>query len=194
MQKIPSLFVRDFANDPSRVLNQVTPGCEWVIEGKGVATRKYDGSAVRVLNGGLWARYDAKHGKQPPETFEPCQDPDTKTGHWPGWVKVENQSAYVWHLVAFLRAKCYLRSVTLPDGTYEACGPHFQGNPEGFDEDMIIKHGADTFVEADNITPTTFEGIQEWFKGRDIEGIVWYHSDGRMCKIKKSDFGLKRKE
>jgi len=38
------------------------------------------------------------------------------------------------------------------------------------------------------------EGLREWFKGRDIEGLVFHHPDGRMAKIKKRDFGLKRKE
>jgi hypothetical protein len=28
--------------------------------------------------------------------------------------------------------------------------------------------------------------------GKDIEGIVWHHSDGRMAKIKLRDFGHKR--
>lgn len=27
----------------------------------------------------------------------------------------------------------------------------------------------------------------------DGEGIVFHHPDGRMCKIRKSDFGIKRK-
>ena len=27
----------------------------------------------------------------------------------------------------------------------------------------------------------------------DIEGIVFHHPDGRMCKIRKSDFGIRRK-
>jgi len=37
-------------------------------------------------------------------------------------------------------------------------------------------------------------GFREWLKGRDIEGLVFHHPDGRMAKIKKRDFGLKRKE
>lgn len=190
MQKIPSLFVRDFEHDPSRVLNQITPGCEWVIAGEGVATRKYDGSAVRVLHGGLWARYDAKRGKIPPPGFEPCQEPDTKTGHWPGWVPVENQSVYVWHLVAYLRSCNRMLLYSLPDGTYEACGPHFRGNPEDLVEDCLIRHG----VVSLGVSRPNFTYLGDWFAGRDIEGIVWHHIDGRMCKIKKSDFGLKRKE
>ena len=44
MQKITSLFQRDWEGDSSRVLDIVSPGAEWVIEGEGVATRKWDGT------------------------------------------------------------------------------------------------------------------------------------------------------
>ena len=67
MKKIPSLFMRDFAGDPRRVLPALTPGCEWVLHNEGVATRKRDGTACLVDEvGRLWRRYDAKGGKQPP--------------------------------------------------------------------------------------------------------------------------------
>ena len=47
MNKIPTLFVRDPEN-MSRVTREVTPGCEWVLAGEGVATRKWDGTNVLV--------------------------------------------------------------------------------------------------------------------------------------------------
>ena len=43
MKKIPTMFERDWNGDRSRVVNQVHPGCEWVLAGEGVATRKLDG-------------------------------------------------------------------------------------------------------------------------------------------------------
>jgi hypothetical protein len=40
--------------------------------------------------------------------------------------------------------------------------------------------------------PRDFDGLREYLAGKDIEGIVWHHSDGRMAKIKLRDFGHKR--
>lgn len=42
--------------------------------------------------------------------------------------------------------------------------------------------------------PRRFDLLREWFRGKNIEGIVWHHPDGRMVKIKKKDFGLGRRE
>src|SRR5262245_3644744 len=47
VQKIPTLFIRD-PKDMSRVLRDVTPGAEWVLQGEGVPTRKRDGTNVRI--------------------------------------------------------------------------------------------------------------------------------------------------
>ena len=45
MQKIPTLFERDWTGDRSRVLDKVNPEAAWVLAGEGVATRKRDGTA-----------------------------------------------------------------------------------------------------------------------------------------------------
>jgi hypothetical protein len=38
-----------------------------------------------------------------------------------------------------------------------------------------------------------FDRIKHFLTVTDIEGIVFHHlTDGRMCKIRKSDFGIKR--
>lgn len=80
MQKIISLFKRDY--EVTRlVYDEVTPGAEWVINGEGVATRKWDGQAVKVENGVFYVRYDAKKGRTPPEDFQPLgPQPDPVTG------------------------------------------------------------------------------------------------------------------
>lgn len=186
MKKVPSLFQRDWAGDRSRVTGEVNPVCRWVVDGEGVATRKYDGTACRIVNGELWVRFDAKHGKTPPVNFDPAQDaPDEETGHWPGWVPAGLNPQYQWQRKAFEFAK--ESAMVDGDGTYEACGPHFQGNPEHWLVDTLIRHGT-TVLQS----PRTFEGLQEWFGGQDIEGVVWHHPDGRMAKIKVKDFGMKR--
>jgi hypothetical protein len=184
MKKIPSIFVRDWKGDKSRVTDECNPETLWVFNGEGVATRKYDGTAVLVEDGVLYCRYDAKNGKTPPEGFRPAQEPDIETGHWPGWVPAGSNPQYKWQIA-------YHIAHLSENGTYEACGPHFQSNPENLERDLFIPHGCTRFEDD---VPRTFNELVEWFKGRDIEGIVWHHPDGRMAKIKKSDFGLRRKE
>ena len=38
----------------------------------------------------------------------------------------------------------------------------------------------------------TFDGIRDYLRAHDMEGVVWHHPDGRMAKIKARDFGIKR--
>lgn len=72
------------------------------------------------------------------------------------------------------------------DGTYECCGPKINGNPENLPDHILIKHGAEILD-----VPRTKKGIHEFLKNNNIEGIVFAHPDGRMCKIRRADFGLK---
>ena len=184
MKKIISLFQRNYDGD-RLIRDEVVPGAEWVLAGEGVATRKFDGIAAMVRDGKVFKRYDAKNGKTPPAGFEPTQEPDAVTGHWPGWVPVSDGPQDKWLREAY-RASC-LPEDELADGTYEACGPHFQGNAERLDKDQLIPHGC-LIVNA----PRHFGSLREWLAVNPIEGIVWHHRDGRMVKIKAKDFGIKR--
>lgn len=193
MEKIISLFRRNYDGD-RLVRDEIVPGAEWVINGEGVATRKWDGTCCLIRDGKLFKRYDAKRGKTPPTGFEPAQDPDPKTGHWPGWLPVGDGPEDRWHREAFARTSHAAGILlgreedTLAEGTWELCGPHVQGNPERLAEDLLIKHGAQRLDDV----PRDFEGLRLYFAEHDIEGIVWHHSDGRMVKIKAKDFGLRR--
>jgi hypothetical protein len=187
MRKIPTLFERDWAGDRSRVTAQVNPLCQWVLDGEGTPTQKHDGTACLLENGELWVRFDAKNGKKPPVNFRPAQDkPDEETGHWPGWVPAGIDPQYQWQRKAYEFSKT--QDWIHGDGTYEACGPHFQGNPEGWPNDGLIKHGITEITNG----PRTFEEMKAFFGEHDMEGIVWHHPDGRMAKIKARDFGVRR--
>lgn len=220
MKKIPSLFVRDYEKviidshnitismsekgevsegtsgniyKKGRFLAtpEITPGCEWVINGEGTATRKWDGTAVMIKDGALYKRYDAKHGKTPPDGFIPCQDPDKITGHWPGWVKLYHMNrsgADKWIWEAFWNT--FPVGTQFPDGTYEAIGPKIGGNNEKADRHFMYKHGEDPVFTIERI-PRSFESIGDFLHTLNIEGIVYHHPDGRMCKVKRSDFGFK---
>lgn len=196
LKKIISLFKRNYETD-RLVRNEITPGAEWVLAGEGRATRKYDGTCCMIRNGKLFKRYDAKAftvnlktkektswNRLPPEGFEPAQEPDEATGHWPGWVPVGNGPENKYHREV---AEQFIGPVL--DGTYELCGPKVQGNPEKYAVRILIKHGAMTLQDC----PRDYEGLKAYLTANDMEGIVWHHDDGRMVKIKTKDFGLKRK-
>ena len=156
MKKIPTLFEREYANHKVvGIKPNVTEGMEWVLNGEGVATVKIDGSCCAIINGVFYKRYDAKKGKKAPEGAIPCCEPDPVTGHHPHWVKVdENNPADKWFVEAF-----HNTDKPLCDGTYEAIGVHFQGNPYNLEWDTLVKHG-----EEELYVERTFEGIKKYLE------------------------------
>lgn len=185
MKKIPTVFKRTFSGTGSieAITPEVTPGCEWVIEGKGEATEKVDGSACAIINGELYKRYDAKHGKKPPDGAIPCQEkPDPYTGHWPHWVKVDAKSKGDRWFVAAYENTPWNRE----DGTYEAVGLHFQNNPYGLDADFLERHGR---IKVKDF-PRTFDGMREWLRVNAVEGVVFWKDGKPQCKIRRRDFAF----
>lgn len=187
MKKIPTLFEREFKDhNVIKILPKVHPGMEWILEGEGIATVKYDGSCCAVIDGKFYKRYDCKKGKVPPEGFIPCCEPDAITGHWPGWVKVEESNPDdKWFAMAFHLKNYYDYRNPLIDGTYEAVGEHFSGNPYNYDFDWLVPHGK-KIVEVER----TFEGIKKYLSEHEIEGLVFWNDGIPQCKIKRSDFGF----
>lgn len=199
MKKIPTLFQREFENHKVvNILDEITPGCEEAFK-YGIAMEKYDGACCAIIDGELYKRYDAKKGKTPPEGAIPCCEPDEVTGHWPHWVKCDrNNPADKW----FFAARDMWDS-DIEDGTYEAIGKHFQGNPYGMEKDTLIPHapygedrGLDSFtelwggsVQAFDLE-RTFIGVRRFLENHYLEGIVFWLNGEPVCKIKKTDFGL----
>ena len=184
MKKLSTLFKKD-PNNLGRVINEIDPINDWVIKkGMGIPTRKFDGTSCVIIDGELYKRFDLKKGRTLPPNAIPCQEADEITGHHPHWVKCDrNDNSNKWHFVAFDRLK------SKEDGTYELCGEKVQGNPEKIDGHKLIKHGVDYLL----IGVLSFENIKEFLRANDIEGIVFHHKDDdRMCKIRKSDFGIHR--
>ena len=180
MRKIPSLFKREYKST-RLIFHEFSLGCEWVFNGEGWPTVKIDGTACLISDGVLYKRYDAKKGKQPPENWIPCEEsPDPNTGHWPGWVPVGDGPEDQWHREAFDHC-------SKSDGTYELIGPKVQGNPYNLLCHHLVKHGQRIHDPIER----TFEGIRAYLESSNIEGIVWYHPNGRMCKVKRKDFGFK---
>jgi len=180
MKKIPTIFKRNPKN-MRELLDEVHPDCLWVFAGEGIATRKYDGTCVKIEDGKYFKRREVKRGKNAPTDFIEEQL-DENTGKRVGWVLVDpNSKEDQWHMEAF--------NTSFIDGTYELVGPKIQGNPEGHGRHALIKHSeAGIFGNA----PRTLDGIAEFLKDKNIEGLVFHHPDGRMGKIKKKDFQQKR--
>lgn len=202
MKKIPTIYERDWEGalgPPGRALTEVpNPECEWVFDGEGIATRKYDGTCclIRLFREGadlypeLLRRYEVKVNPRSgelraiPPGFEEV-DRDEETGQMVGWLPVEADAADKWHREAF---ENLLAAGVPKEGTYELVGPRINGNPEDSDAHVLIRHAEAQALDA----PREQEALRGFLAENDFEGIVWHHPDGRMAKIKGKDFGLKR--
>ena len=190
MKKIPTLFTREFQNHNVVSISPTLsdPALAWVLEGEGIATEKIDGACCAIIDGKFYKRYDAKKDKRgkmktPPEGSIPCDDPDPVTGHWPHWQPIlKTDPGAQWYLAARENTLGELK-----DGTYEAVGPHFQGNPYQLEADTLNLHGEIVL----NVPDRSFEGIRDYLRSHNIEGIVFWKDNAPQCKIKRRDFGFK---
>lgn len=193
MKKIPTLFIRVFESDNSHkftITDAVMPGLAYVLskETGCVPTVKYDGSACAIIDGYFYKRYDAKNGKPVPEGAIKCQEePDPVTGHLPCWVRCKRGNpGDKWYWSAFASTDDLWK---YDNTTYEAIGPHFQGNPYKMQRDRLIPHGIDVIRELRG-KDLTFDMIKEWLYNHEVEGIVWWKDGRPVCKIKRTDFGF----
>ena len=193
MKKIPTMFVRNPEN-MSRILDQPHPDCLWVFAGEGVATRKWDGTCIRLDGGGnWWARREVKPGRTEPAGFVPIET-DENTGKTVGWEPIY-QSAFVkfWD-EAWQRQRD--SGAEIRPGTFELVGPKINGNPDRFDHHRLIEHGWTKLSHREflNGVGRSYDELQRFFLHdrpdslAHIEGIVYHHPDGRMAKIKARDF------
>lgn len=189
MRKIPTLFERDWTDPRRPIVDEPNPACAWVFAGEGSATRKWDGTCCMVRAGRLWKRRELRDGEAEPAGFE-VEQRDAETGKSVGWVPVGTGPEDRWHREAWdALSAAGAAPGPPPDGTYEPIGPKVQGNPERAATHRLEPH-ADAPVLPD--CPRTFDGLRAFLAGRDIEGLVFHHPDGRMGKIELRDFGLKR--
>lgn len=184
MNKIPTIFVRDMSKQPALVTPVWVEGCEWVRDGEGRATVKWDGTCCLVRGGNLYKRRELRPGDTSPTAFESLGT-DENTGKTVGWVPVNDGSEDRWHREGYDFVRN--RDGVVPDGTYELMGPKVQGNKSKWEMHILIPHGEPECSGA----PRTFNELRDWLAASDLEGVVWHHDDGRMAKIKKRDFGLR---
>ena len=191
MKKITTFF-KKYPTNLGMVINEVHPDNEWVLN-NGIPTRKWDGTSCAIIDGEIYKRYDAKIDKKTgkykrgiPKGAISCQEPDFITGHHPQWIKCDRSNpADKYHFLAFDVFE------DRNDGTYELIGENVNGNRESCEGYHLVLHGAFLLTSLDR--PFTFDNIRSFLIENDIEGIVFHEEGGdRMCKIRKTDFGIKR--
>lgn len=178
MEKIPTILLRN-PDNRSSVLMEINPGCEWVLNGEGEATRKYDGTCIMFDGTSWWARREVKPGKETPANFVQIVL-DENTGKIQGWEPID-QSPFA---KPAQEATDKLENPVI--GTYELVGPKIQGNPENYESHEVVLHDTAERIPANALTISEMvdlvRGLPEAW-----EGIVWHHPDGRMAKLKKRD-------
>lgn len=192
MEKIPTLFVRD-PDNRAYVLPEVAPGCEWVADGEGTPTRKYDGTCVMFDGTAWWARREVKPGKKAPAGFRPIHT-DQVTGKTVGWEPIEQSAFAKYHAEAVHAAEDAdypegVRPGPWPLGTYELIGPKVNGNPERCEEHELVAHQhAQVVYMPDRSFDDIREVVLRLARESGWEGLVFNDGNGRMAKIKARDF------
>lgn len=182
VRKIPTVFVRD-PDDRKRLTREIEAGCEWVIDGEGIATRKYDGTCMMLDDAGSWwARREVKRGRTAPLGFR-ALGTDPRTGKTVGWEPAD-QSPFHRYLLDAIDV-----SGTYGAGTYELCGPRVNKDPESFGHHVLVSHWAAERVRGLD-GPRTYDLVESVLGAPDFrwEGVVFHHPDGRMAKVKRKDF------
>lgn len=168
----------------------VNPRSAWVFDEASVPTVKRDGTGVLVTETGeVLMRRSVKKGKRVPEGFR-LAEVDAFTGHMFGVEPVAQSplkkmfDEAVGNLVEPLTA-----------GTFELCGPKINGNAEGFDKHVLIRHGSEVLFDLPDMQTVEpdeafdlLKGIFADLKIRGVEGVVWWGADDKRVKLRVKDF------
>jgi hypothetical protein len=201
MKKMKTVFVIDHNNE-ALATNHIRPENAWVFEEKNVvATIKFDGTAAFFENGQLYKRWNRKLNKQfirkakklkenfipedwmfkdIPEGSIACENqPDKITMHYPYWIPVGNGNEDLMFREALKEA-----SGNMENGvSYELIGPKIQGNPHDIDKHILVKHGGNVIKNME----MSYDGIYNWMRKNNAEGIVFHGKDGKKSKIRRKD-------
>lgn len=121
MKSIKTIFQRNIGQGADyRVRDEVVPGCEWVLNGEGVPTQKWDGTAILVRKGAFFKRYEWRPDKvqEPPLGFEPCEEPDPNVLLPHGGVRLEDCERTFLGIRDFLDENAHIEGIVWhhPDG------------------------------------------------------------------------------
>lgn len=187
MKKTPAVFKMGGDTRKKTYTDEVREEAAWVLEGFGVPTQKYDGTCCMIRDSKLYKRRALKTSKDrdfPPAGWIQAEPREGRPhAHWMGWMPVGEGNEDKFHREAWTPER--------PDGTYELCGPRIAKNPEGFANNHLVPHGQRQLWGLPE--KRTFESLRLYMEGLDIEGIVFWHPDGRRAKITKAGYGMPRK-
>lgn len=184
MNKIPSVFIRDETNH-TYVTEEVNPLAQWVIDGFGTPTRKYDGTCCLLDDDGKWwARREIKPGKPTPADFRPVGTDDF-TGKTMGWVPIGGVQFAKYHAEAL---DTFKGLQPFKPGTYELCGDRINGNPESLIGHVLIPHATAAVIDLPDRSHAAMRRVLlDLSQSHGWEGVVFHHPDGRMAKLKAKD-------
>jgi len=181
MEKIPTLFLRNPQN-MKLVTQEVNPEAAWVFAARVAPTVKKDGTNVRVTV--LHGKCIALEKRRNPTREEKAE------GKEPGYVLASIDDPQDKHIFAAVDATDFSE---WPEGQWpaEALGPKIQGGIEAWQPCLYPFSWLPIWIDEE--IPLTYDGIKAFLEQYPIEGIVWHEQSdtGRMCKIKRRDFGLK---
>ncbi len=183
MKKIQTIFDRNWdgdktVNDKRNVNPEVLKFC--------MATEKLDGMNVRVtIRKGTAVRLEKRRNPDKMQKYKGITEPwytDTSISAEDKWLN---------------DALANTDLSQLPDGEWsgEALGKNIQGNPLNLENNRIVFFSLNQAPVFENV-PTTWQELKGWLPAQKskygnncgIEGIVWYHPNGEMFKIKTKDF------
>lgn len=188
MKKIPCIYMIDRVTHVMTLEHNPETAWVWHLPRDWTATRKYDGTACAVINGQFYKRRCVKPNKPVPELFIECSH-DLTTGRTFGWIPITLGMENIHHWEGH---DTFCNTIGIPTrGTYELIGPSINGNPEEEPVHTLVPHGGSR--KYTDVPIHSAQLLRKWLAQRDIEGLVFKHEDGRMAKIRKKDFGLRRK-
>jgi hypothetical protein len=179
MRKMVTLWEREDGPYGYTCTDRVAEGCEWVLDGKGEATYKWDGTACAVFDGVLYRRFTRKKQKDPPAGFIAAGSGGGKSY---GWIPVLPDDPNARHhniwMADHLVGTSGPATVRLPDGTYELVGPKIQGNVHNIAELQLKMHGELRLPDF----PRNQKDIRAYFERTPMEGVVWHWRDGDVLR------------
>lgn len=187
VELIPTIFERSFdgMGRIRSVKKRFTQGYEGIGSGEGEATEMIDGVSCAIIDGIFYRKVDTRYWKDIPSDAFPCSwkyaNKDTYTFYW---IPIKSNVKGDWRFIQALENSPWI-SIT-ENALYEAVGKDFRDNPYELDDNFLERAGRRKLKDC----PRTYEGIFDYLRKHELEGIVWWKDGMPWGKIRRKDFGL----
>ena len=202
MIKIPTLFVRGNKENNYHVTPMITPGCEWVLEGRGLMTIKIDGLNAQVKE--VTDTTGSGDGTQKFKLYKRLKPADGYNEA--SYIPADRDNPMDQYLFeAFDTLNPHQQSL---EGIYEVYGPKINQNPYKVESHLMVKiapvdgvliigNGQTSILRGVGVTAEKlYDAIRtELRSSPEIEGLVFQFEEPTMtlvaaAKIKRKDFGF----